>query len=54
LQKLKADYAAGNWHEFSFPSPRFQAMVFGQHLYQPLLHAKSDYVEVRPVALNER
>ena len=28
------------------------AIWFGQHLYQPLLHLKSDFVEVSPVSLN--
>ena len=30
-----------------------QALWFGQHLYQPLLHFKSELVEVSPVSLNE-
>ncbi|RPI99997.1 MAG: DEAD/DEAH box helicase, partial [Deltaproteobacteria bacterium] len=30
-----------------------QALWFGQHLYQPLLHFKTDLVEVKPVSLNE-
>jgi hypothetical protein len=30
-----------------------QALWFGQHLYQPLLHFKSDLVEVSPVSLND-
>jgi hypothetical protein len=30
-----------------------QAFWFGQHLYQPLLHFKSDLVEVSPVSLND-
>jgi len=30
-----------------------QAFCFGQHLYQPLLHFKSDLVEVSPVSLND-
>ncbi len=29
------------------------AMWFGRHLYQPLLHFKSDLVEVTPVSLND-
>ena len=29
------------------------AYSFGQHLYQPLLHVKSDFVDVSPVSLNE-
>ena len=31
----------------------FQAIPFGQHLYEPLIHLKSDLVEVRPIHLNE-
>ena len=30
-----------------------QALWFGRHLYQPLLHFKSELVEVSPVSLNE-
>ena len=30
-----------------------QAIWFGRHLYQPLLHFRSDLVEVSPVSLNE-
>ena len=38
-----ADWTFGNLHAFSF----------GQHLYQPLLHFKSDFVDVSPVSLND-
>lgn len=38
-----ADWSFGNLH----------AISFGQHLYQPLLHFKSDFVDVSPVSLNE-
>jgi hypothetical protein len=31
----------------------FQAIGFGQHLYEPLIYLKSELVEVRPVHLNE-
>ncbi len=27
--------------------------MFDRHLYQPLIHVKSDFIEVKPVALNE-
>jgi hypothetical protein len=37
------DWAFGNLHGLSF----------GQHLYQPLLYFKSDFVDVSPVSLNE-
>lgn len=30
-----------------------QALWFGRHLYQPLLHFKSELVEVSPVSLND-
>ena len=40
---FKKDWEFGNLHAF----------CFGQHLYQPLLHFKSDLVEVSPVTLNE-
>lgn len=38
-----ADWNFGNLHTISF----------GQHLYQPLVHFKSDFVDVSPVSLNE-
>lgn len=40
---FKKDWEFGN----------LQAFWFGQHLYQPLLHFKSDLVEVSPVSLND-
>ena len=40
---FKKDWEFGNLNAF----------WFGQHLYQPLLHFKSDFVEVCPVSLND-
>lgn len=42
-KKFKADF---EFHQL-------YAIYFGQHLYQPLLHLKSDLVSVSPVSLNE-
>lgn len=52
LQKLKDMIVAGTFtKDWSFGN--LQALWFGQHLYQPLLHFKSDLVEVSPVSLND-
>jgi hypothetical protein len=32
---------------------RFLSIMFGQHLYQPLIYANNSYIEVKPVELNE-
>lgn len=49
LKELLEERAfAKNW-QFG----NLQALWFGQHLYQPLLHFKSDFVEVSPVSLND-
>ena len=36
-----------------FQVPGLTAIMFGQHLYQPLLHISSDLIEVAPVPLND-
>lgn len=52
LQKLKDMIVAGTFtKDWTFGN--LQALWFGQHLYQPLLHVKSDLVEVSPVSLND-
>lgn len=33
--------------------PNGVALAFGQHLYEPLIHLRSDLIEVRPVPLND-
>lgn len=30
-----------------------KSIMFGQHLYQPLIYVKSEHIDVKPVALNE-
>lgn len=42
-KKFVKDWSFGN----------LQALWFGRHLYQPLLHVKSELVEVKPVSLND-
>ncbi len=51
LGELKEKIASGVFNGWEFGN--LQAICFGQHLYQPLLHVKSDLVEVNPVSLNE-
>jgi hypothetical protein len=51
LRQLKRSIERGELREIDLAN--FQAISFGQHLYEPLVHLKSDLVEVRPVHLNE-
>jgi hypothetical protein len=51
LQQLKSAITAGTLRDVQLGN--FQAIFFDRHLYQPLVHLKSDFVEVRPVPLNE-
>jgi hypothetical protein len=51
LQKLKAEITAGRLRDVQINN--LQVLQFGAHLYEPLVYLKSDYVEVKPVALNE-
>lgn len=51
LARLAEDVRKGVLKDVEFSG--LQAMAFGRHLYQPLIHLKSDAVEVSPVALNE-
>lgn len=52
LETLKGMIASGTFSkDWSFGN--LQAFWFGRHLYQPLLHFKSELVEVSPVSLNE-
>jgi hypothetical protein len=51
LTELKKLIASGKLRDTEFAG--FRAIMFGQHLYQPLLYVNSELVEVRPVALNE-
>lgn len=51
LRGLKRSVERGELRDIDLAN--FQATSFGQHLYEPLVHLKSDLVEVRPVHLNE-
>jgi hypothetical protein len=51
LGELKETIEVGTLADWSFGN--LHAIVFGQHLYKPLLHFKSDFVDVSPVSLNE-
>lgn len=51
LSELKEQIETGALADWSFGN--LHAFAFGQHLYQPLLHFKSDFVDVSPVSLNE-
>jgi Type III restriction enzyme, res subunit len=51
LRQLKGAIERGELRDVDLAN--FQAISFGQHLYEPLIHLKSDLVEVRPVHLNE-
>ena len=52
LGKLKAMIGDGTFgKDWSFG--QLEALCFGPHLYQPLLHFKSVLVEVTPVSLND-
>lgn len=51
LGELKDLLSDGKFSDWNFGN--LTAIRFGQHLYQPLLHFKSDLVEVSPVSLND-
>ncbi len=51
LGELKEKIESGAFNGWKFGN--LHAIWFGQHLYQPLLHFKSDFVDVSPVSLNE-
>ena len=51
LEELKEKIASGVFNGWEFSN--LQALWFGQHLYQPLLHFRNDFVDVSPVSLNE-
>ena len=51
LDELKKIITSRQFSDWSFGN--LEALCFGQHLYQPLLHIKSDLVETMPVSLND-
>jgi hypothetical protein len=52
LETLKDMIEDGTFTK-DWPFGNLQALWFGRHLYQPLLHFRSELVEVSPVTLNE-
>ena len=51
LGELKEMITSRQFRDWSFGN--LEALCFGQHLYQPLLHLKSDLVETMSVSLND-
>jgi len=51
LGELKETIESGSLADWNFGN--LNAVSFGQHLYQPLLHFKSESVDVSPVSLND-
>jgi Type III restriction enzyme, res subunit len=51
LSELRELIQSGRFNGWEFG--QLQAIWFTNHLYQPLLHFKSDLVEVKPVSLND-
>ncbi len=51
LEELKGLVESGELSEWNFQKIFF-ASHFSQHLYQPVLHIKSDFIESKPVSLN--
>jgi hypothetical protein len=52
LEQLKKAIEAGTLKDLELGN-HFHAIFFDQHLYQPLIYLKGEFVEVRPVPLNE-
>ncbi len=51
LQEIKELIESGKFKDIEFQG--LTSLMFNKHLYQPLIHVKSDFIEVKPVALNE-
>lgn len=51
LEEIKGIIEKGELRNVEFQG--FTAVMFGQHLYQPLVYVNSDVIEVKPVPLNE-
>lgn len=49
LDELKGLITSGTLRDFEFHS--LKSIAFNQHLYEPLLYAKSDLIEIKPVVL---
>lgn len=51
LEQLRKAIEAGTLKDVELGN-HFRAIFFDRHLYQPLIHLKGEFVEVRPVPLN--
>lgn len=51
LEELKTIIENGELRNLEFQG--LTAIMFGRHLYQPLIYVSSDLIEVKPVSLNE-
>jgi len=51
LEEIKGLIESGHLQNIEFQG--LHTIMFDRHLYQPLLHVKSNLIEVKPVALNE-
>ena len=51
LEEIKGIIEKGELRNVKFQG--LAAVMFGQHLYQPLIYVNSDVIEVKPVPLNE-
>ena len=51
LQGIKELIDSKKFEDCKFPGGK--SICFDHHLYQPLIYVKSDFIEVKPVALNE-
>ena len=51
LQEIKGLIESGEFRDIEFQG--LTSIMFNRHLYQPLIHVKSNFIEVKPVALNE-
>lgn len=51
LKEIKSLIESGELRNIDFQG--LSAIMFGQHLYQPLIYINSDLIEVKPVSLNE-
>ena len=51
LEEIKRILESGGLRNVEFQG--LTTIMFGQHLYQPLIYVNSDLIEVKPVALNE-
>jgi len=53
LEKIKGAVERGGLRNLEINGPTGLAILFGRHLYRPLVYVNSDLIEVKPVPLNE-